>query len=60
VLKEAAQFSLDYRVPDGKRHLITGPPLSLQNEYRLPSGERTVLTMGPTVDTEPFESSSAG
>jgi len=52
VMKEAAQFFLDYLVPDGKGHLVTGPSLSPENEYRLPSGERAVLTMGPTMDTE--------
>jgi alpha-L-fucosidase 2 len=52
VMKEAAQFFLDYLVPDGKGHLVTGPSLSPENEYRLPSDERAVLTMGPTMDTE--------
>ena len=52
VMKEAAQFFLDYLVSDGKGHLVTGPSLSPENEYRLPSGERAVLTMGPTMDTE--------
>jgi len=52
VMKEAAEFFLDYLVADGKGHLVTGPSLSPENEYRLPSGERAVLTMGPTMDTE--------
>jgi len=52
VMKEAAQFFLDYLVPDGKGHLVTGPSTSPENEYQLPSGERAVLTMGPTMDTE--------
>jgi alpha-L-fucosidase 2 len=52
IMKEAAQFFLDYLVPDGKGHLLTGPSLSPENEYKLPSGERAVLTMGPTMDTE--------
>src|SRR6185369_12533158 len=52
VMKEAAEFFLDYLVPDGKGHLMTGPSLSPENEYRLPSGEKAVLTMGPTMDTE--------
>jgi alpha-L-fucosidase 2 len=52
VMKEAAQFFLDYLVPDGKGHLVTGPSTSPENEYRLPSGERAVLTMGPMMDTE--------
>ncbi|MEO8100588.1 MAG: glycoside hydrolase family 95 protein [Acidobacteriota bacterium] len=52
IMKEAAQFFLDYLVPDGKGHLVTGPSTSPENEYELPSGERAVLTMGPTMDTE--------
>jgi alpha-L-fucosidase 2 len=52
VMKEAAQFFLDYLVDDGKGHLVTGPSLSPENTYRTPSGERAALTMGPTMDTE--------
>jgi len=52
IMKEAAQFFLDYLVSDGRGHLVTGPSLSPENEYKLPSGERAVLTMGPTMDTE--------
>jgi alpha-L-fucosidase 2 len=51
-MKEATQFFLDYLVPDGKGHLVTGPSTSPENEYMLPSGERAVLCMGPTMDTE--------
>jgi alpha-L-fucosidase 2 len=52
LMKEAAQFFLDYLVPDGKGRLVTGPSTSPENEYKLPSGEKAVLTMGPTMDTE--------
>lgn len=52
VMKEAAQFFLDYIVRDGKGHLVTGPSISPENEYRLPSGETASLCMGPTMDTE--------
>ena len=51
VMKEVAQFFLDYLVPDGKGHLVTGPSTSPENEYMLPSGEKAVLCMGPTMDT---------
>jgi alpha-L-fucosidase 2 len=51
-MKEATQFFLDYMVPDGKGHLVTGPSTSPENEYQLPSGEKAVLCMGPTMDTE--------
>ena len=52
LMKEAAQFFLDYMVPDGKGHLVTGPSISPENTYQTPSGERASLTMGPTMDTE--------
>jgi alpha-L-fucosidase 2 len=52
IMREAARFFLDYLVPDGQGHLVTGPSSSPENEYELPSGERGVLVMGPTMDTE--------
>jgi len=52
IMKEAAQFFLDYLVDDGKGHLVTGPSLSPENTYRTPSGERAAVTMGPTMDNE--------
>ena len=52
VMKEATEFFLDYLVPDGHGHLVTGPSTSPENEYQLPSGEKAVLCMGPTMDTE--------
>ena len=52
VMKEAAQFLLDYMVDDGQGHLITGPSLSPENRYRTPSGVVAKLCMGPYMDTE--------
>ncbi|MBI1765770.1 MAG: glycoside hydrolase family 95 protein [Acidobacteria bacterium] len=52
VLKEAAEFLLDYLVDDGKGHLITGPSISPENRYQLPNGAIGKLCMGPTMDTE--------
>jgi alpha-L-fucosidase 2 len=52
LMKEATQFFLDYMVPDGKGHLVTGPSISPENTYQTPSGERASLTIGPTMDTE--------
>ena len=52
VMKEAAQFLLDYMVDDGHGHLVTGPSLSPENQYRLPDGRTAALTMGPYMDTE--------
>ena len=52
IMKEATQFFLDYMVPDGKGHLVTGPSLSPENTYKTASGERAAITMGPTMDNE--------
>jgi alpha-L-fucosidase 2 len=52
LMKEAAQFFLDYLVPDGKGHLVTGPSISPENTYKTASGEKASLTMGPTMDAE--------
>jgi alpha-L-fucosidase 2 len=52
VMKEAAEFLLDYLVDDGKGHLITGPSISPENRYRLPDGTTAKLCMGPTMDIE--------
>ncbi|MBL8205564.1 MAG: glycoside hydrolase family 95 protein [Blastocatellia bacterium] len=52
VLKEAAEFFLDYLQDDGKGHLITGPSISPENKYRMSNGTVGTLTMGPTMDSE--------
>ena len=52
VMKEAAEFLLDYLVDDGKGHLVTGPSISPENTYVLPNGVSAKLCMGPYMDTE--------
>jgi alpha-L-fucosidase 2 len=52
LMKEAAQFLLDYLVEDGKGHLVTGPSISPENRYSLPDGTTAKLCMGPTMDIE--------
>ena len=52
VLKEAAEFLLDYMVEDKQGRLVTGPSLSPENRYKLPDGTVASLTMGPYMDTE--------
>jgi alpha-L-fucosidase 2 len=52
VMKEAAEFLLDYLVDDGQGRLITGPSLSPENRYRAPDGSPVKLCMGPMMDTE--------
>jgi alpha-L-fucosidase 2 len=52
VLKEAAQFLVDYMVDDGHGHLVTGPSISPENSYKMADGKTARLTMGPYMDTE--------
>jgi alpha-L-fucosidase 2 len=52
VMKEAAEFLLDYMVDDGKGHLVTGPSLSPENRFVAPDGSAGSLAMGPTMDIE--------
>jgi alpha-L-fucosidase 2 len=50
IMKEAAEFFLDYLVEDSKGRLVSGPSVSPENRYRLPNGEVGILTMGPSMD----------
>ena len=50
VMKEAAEFFLDYLVEDARGRLVSGPSVSPENRYRLPNGEVGILTMGPSMD----------
>ncbi len=52
IMKEAAEFLLDYMVDDGRGHLVTGPSISPENRYRLPGGGPASLSMGPFMDIE--------
>lgn len=63
VLRDMAQFLVDYVVPAPKDYLsygnpppggylVTGPSLSPENEYYLPDGKRASLCMAPTMDVE--------
>jgi alpha-L-fucosidase 2 len=52
VLKEAAQFLLDYMVEDDRGQLLIGPSASPENRYRLPDGTVAAITMGPYMDTQ--------
>jgi alpha-L-fucosidase 2 len=51
VMKEAAEFLLDYLVDDGHGHLVTGPSLSPENRFKL-DGKPYSLCMGPSMDLE--------
>src|SRR5262249_36108871 len=52
IMKEAAEFLLDYLVDDGRGHLVTGPSTSPENSYRMSDGTVARMCMGPTMDTE--------
>ncbi|WP_020465811.1 glycoside hydrolase family 95 protein [Singulisphaera acidiphila] len=52
VMKEAAEFLLDYLVDDGQGQLIPGPSISPENRYRTADGKVAKLCMGPTMDVE--------
>ena len=52
VMKEAAQFLLDYMVDDGQGHLVTGPSISPENSFKTKDGKNARLAMGPFMDTE--------
>lgn len=52
LMKEAAEFLLDYLVKDSKGRLITGPSLSPENRYLARDGTAVKLCMGPTMDAE--------
>ena len=52
LMKEAAEFLLDYMVGDGSGRLVTGPSISPENRYRTADGATGTLCMGPTMDTE--------
>ena len=52
VLKEAAEFLLDYLVEDAGGRLVTGPSLSPENRYRTAGGATAKLCMGPAMDTQ--------
>ncbi len=52
VMKEAAQFLLDYLIDDGKGHLISGPSISPENRYKTADGAIGKLCMAPAMDQQ--------
>ncbi len=49
VLKEAAEFFLDFLTEDGAGHLVTNPSTSPENEFRY-NGHSCAISMGTTMD----------
>lgn len=52
IMKEAAEFLLDYMVEDGKGRWVTSPSVSPENTYILHNGERGSLCIGPSMDSQ--------
>jgi len=53
IMKEAAEFFLDYLVEDPKTgKLVSGPSISPENRFRTPEGRNSNLTMGPAMDQQ--------
>ena len=50
IMKESAEFFLDYLVEDPRGRLVSGPSVSPENRYQLPNGQVGILTMGASMD----------
>jgi alpha-L-fucosidase 2 len=52
IMKEAAQFCMDWLVTDPKTgYLVSGPSISPENKFKIPGGDGTAsMVMGPTMD----------
>jgi len=51
-MKEAAEFYVDFLIPDASGHLLTSPSISFEQSFRTPDGKKGVLCAGPTVDMQ--------
>lgn len=52
IMKEAAEFFVDFLMEDGKGNLVTCPSVSPENTYMLPNGETSSLSIGPSMDSQ--------
>ncbi len=52
LMKEAAEFLLDYLMPDDKGRLLSGPSISPENRYQLADGVVGKLCMAPAMDSQ--------
>jgi len=55
IMKEAAEFFLDFLIEDSKGRLVTCPSVSPENTYILENGERGCLCIGPSMDSQIIE-----
>ncbi|KIL38113.1 alpha-L-fucosidase [Gordoniibacillus kamchatkensis] len=60
VMKEAAEFFLDFLTEDEQGRLVTAPSLSPENSYRLPNGNIGRLCVGPSMDSQILHALFAG
>lgn len=52
IMKEAAEFFLDFLIEDPKGRLVTCPSVSPENTYILSNGEQGCLCIGPSMDSQ--------
>lgn len=52
IMKEAADFFMDFLIEDDKGRLVTSPSVSPENTYILDNGERGCLCIGPSMDSQ--------
>ncbi|MCL2572803.1 MAG: glycoside hydrolase family 95 protein [Defluviitaleaceae bacterium] len=52
IMKEAAEFLLDYMFEDENGQLISGPSMSPENRYILPDGQVGYICLSPAMDTQ--------
>ncbi len=52
VMKEAAEFFLDFLIPDENGMLVTSPSISFEQGFSTPDGKYGCLCAGPTMDNQ--------
>lgn len=52
IMREAAEFFLDFLIEDNKGRLVTSPSVSPENTYVLDNGEKGCMCIGPSMDSQ--------
>ncbi len=50
LMKGAAEFTLDWLIPDSSGYLVTAPSVSPENDFLLPSGKHADVSIASTMD----------
>jgi alpha-L-fucosidase 2 len=50
LMKGAAEFCLDWLIPDGKGHLVTAPATSPEHGFITPDGQKSSVSIATTMD----------